>query len=209
MLAELGTGLVASGYRPLLLPTERGGKVARHIDMMLHYNVAGAIVTDDASPAEIARQCADHGVPLVLINKRPVADTVLNVSMDTETAGKLAARALFDAGCRRVALASQRRSSHSIGLRRSAFWVINWLYGYFLFLCQLIVVLIIGFGNGHRVFVKHDAGLIIIFYLLFGCAMTSLSCFFSTFFNSKAIAGIVASCFVFLSGVLGAPLPSP
>ena len=95
------------------------------------------------------------------------------------------------------------------GLRRSAFWVINWLYGYFLFLCQLIVVLIIGFGNGHRVFVKHDAGLIIIFYLLFGCAMTSLSCFFSTFFNSKAIAGIVASCFVFLSGVLGAPLPSP
>ena len=122
LLAELGTGLVAPGYRPLLLPTERGGKVARHIDMMLHYNVAGAIVTDDASPAEIARQCADHGVPLVLINKRPVADTVLNVSMDTETAGKLAARALFDAGCRRVALASQRRSSHSIGLRRSAFW---------------------------------------------------------------------------------------
>ena len=95
------------------------------------------------------------------------------------------------------------------GLRRSAFWVINWLYGYFLFLCQLIVVLIIGFGNGHRVFVKHDAGLILIFYLLYGCAMTSLSCFFSTFFNSKAIAGIVASCFVFLSGVLGAPLPSP
>ena len=95
------------------------------------------------------------------------------------------------------------------GLRRSAFWVINWLYGYFLFLCQLIVVLIIGFGNGHRVFVKHDAGLIIIFYLLYGCAMTSLSCFFSTFFNSKAIAGIVASCFVFLVGLYGAPLPSP
>ena len=94
------------------------------------------------------------------------------------------------------------------GLRRSAFWVINWLYGYFLFLCQLVVVLIIGFGNGHRVFVKHDAGLIIIFYLLFGCAMTSLSCFFSTFFNSKAIAGIVASCFVFLVGLYGAPLPS-
>ena len=95
------------------------------------------------------------------------------------------------------------------GLRRSAFWVINWLYGYFLFLCQLIVVLIIGFGNEHRVFVKHDAGLILIFYLLYGCAMTSLSCFFSTFFNSKAIAGIVASCFVFLVGLYGAPLPSP
>ena len=39
--------------------------------------------------------------------------------------------------------------------------------------------------------------------------MTSLSCFFSTFFNSKAIAGIVASCFVFLVGLYGAPLPSP
>lgn len=94
------------------------------------------------------------------------------------------------------------------GMRRSAFWVINWLYGYFLFLCQLIVVLIIGFGNEHRVFVYHDTGLVLIFYLLFGCAMTSLSCFFSTFFNSKAIAGIVASCFIFLVGLYGAPLPS-
>ena len=95
------------------------------------------------------------------------------------------------------------------GMRRSAFWVINWLYGYFLFLCQLVVVLIIGFGNEHRVFVYHDAGLVLIFYLLFGCAMTSLSCFFSTFFNSKAIAGIVASCFIFLVGLYGAPLPGP
>ena len=95
------------------------------------------------------------------------------------------------------------------GMRRSAFWLINWLYGYFLFLCQLVVVLIIGFGNDHRIFVFHDLGLTLFFYLLFGMAMTSFSCFFSTMFNSKAIAGIVASCFIFLVGLYGTPFPSP
>lgn len=121
LLAELGRSLVSSGYRPFLLPTEAGGSVARHIDMMLHYNVSGAIVTDDSSPDEIASHCAAHGVPLVLINKMFVSDTVLNVSMDTGKAGVIAARVLHRAGCANVALASQHRPSHSIGLRRAAF----------------------------------------------------------------------------------------
>merc|ERR1740130_34177 len=89
------------------------------------------------------------------------------------------------------------------GMRRSAFWLINWMYGYFLFLCQLVVVLIIGFGNGHRIFVFHDAGLVLLFYAVFGMAMTSFACFFSTFFNNKSVAGIVACCFDFLVGLYG------
>ena len=121
LLAQLGASLVAAGYRPFLLPTEPGGNVARHIDMMLHYNVSGAIVTDDASPAEIALECERHRVPLVLINKMFSSEKVLNVSMDTGKAGRLAAQELHRAGCRTIALASQRRSSHSIGLRRTAF----------------------------------------------------------------------------------------
>jgi hypothetical protein len=95
------------------------------------------------------------------------------------------------------------------GMRRSAFWLINWLYGYFLFLCQLLVVLIIGFANEHRIFVYHDLGLTLLFYLMLGMAMTSFSCFFSTLFNSKAIAGIVASCFIFLVGLYGMLLANP
>jgi len=89
------------------------------------------------------------------------------------------------------------------GLRRSAFWLINWLYGYFLFLCQLVLVLLIGFGNGHRIFVFHETGLTLVFYLLFGMAMTSFSCFFSTFFNNKTVAGIIACCFDFLVALYG------
>ena len=27
------------------------------------------------------------------------------------------------------------------GMRRAAFWLINWLYGYFLFLCQVLIPL--------------------------------------------------------------------
>ena len=98
---------------------------------------------------------------------------------------------------------NMREVMNMSGMRRSAFWVINWFYGYFLFLCQLLVVLVIGFGNDHRIFVFHDTGLTLLFYLLLGMALTSFSCFFSTMFNNKAIAGIVSSCFIFLVGLYG------
>lgn len=117
----LSRALVEHDYRPVLLPTSRGEDTTRVIDMMLHYNVSGAIVTSDASPQEIARECARHDVPLVLVNKAVMGGNVANVGHDTTSAGRLAAQALAEAGCRRVAIARQRRASHTIDLRLAAF----------------------------------------------------------------------------------------
>ncbi|WP_449394432.1 LacI family DNA-binding transcriptional regulator [Devosia riboflavina] len=113
--------LVAQGFRPMLLPTQPGEDVGHLIDMMLHYNVTGTIVTSDTPPAEIAQECAAYGVPLVLINKAEVGGSVANVSMDTVAAGRLAAEEFFAIGCKRVAIASQRRASHTISQRKAAF----------------------------------------------------------------------------------------
>lgn len=132
LMDQLARALVERHYRPFVLPTNasrEGGAdaaaVARDtahlIDMMLHYNVSGAIVTSDAAPADIAQECAAYGVPLVLINKPALGPHVANVSMDADKAGRLAAQALSEAGCRRITLVSQRRPSHSIGLRRAGF----------------------------------------------------------------------------------------
>ena len=121
LVDSLSRALVAADYRPFLLPTSRGEDTRRAIDMMLHYNVSGAIVTSDASPQEIAAECARHDVPLVLVNKALMGGHVANVTQDTEAAGRLAAEALAEAGCRRVALARQRRPSYTIDLRCDAF----------------------------------------------------------------------------------------
>lgn len=121
LLDGLARGLIGAGYRPFVLPTNRGADTRVLIDMMLDYAVSGVIVTDDASPGEIARECEAHHLPLVLINKPPVEARVAHVTFDAEAVGRLQAEAFIAAGCRRIARAVQRRPSFSIGLRLKAF----------------------------------------------------------------------------------------
>ncbi|WP_172292151.1 LacI family DNA-binding transcriptional regulator [Pseudoruegeria sp. HB172150] len=117
----LSRGLVNLGYRPVLLPWSEGDNPGQLIDMMLHYAVSGTIVTSDTPPGDIAAQCMQHGVPLVLVNKAPVDSNVARVVEDFESAGRLAADALAEAGCKRVAWAGQRRPSFTIGSRKAVF----------------------------------------------------------------------------------------
>lgn len=121
MVDLMARGLIEQDFRPMLVPTRPGQDVANLIDMMLHYNVTGTIVTSDTPPAEIAQECAAYGVPLVLVNKPEIGGPVANVSMDTVSAGRMAAEELHAIGCRRIAIASQRRPSHTIGQRKAAF----------------------------------------------------------------------------------------
>ena len=130
MVDQLARRLVALNFRPLILPTEPGEDVGHLIDMMLHYNVTGTIVTSDTPPAEIAQECAAYGLPLVLINKPEVGSRVANVSIDTVAAGRMAAEELSAIGCSRVAIASQRRASHTIGQRKAAFIATSRLLGF-------------------------------------------------------------------------------
>ena len=51
------------------------------IGQLLHYAVSGVIVTSDAPPTALCEECADHGVPIVLINKGddiPLVDRVVS-----------------------------------------------------------------------------------------------------------------------------------
>lgn len=121
LVDQLARKLVALDYRPFMLPSSPGDDVSHLVDMMLHYNVSGAIITSDTSPSEIVEECAAYGVPLVLVNKQEMAGNVANVSLDCTAAGQLAAQALSNAGCRSVAIASQRRPSYSIDKRKRVF----------------------------------------------------------------------------------------
>ncbi|TCT35218.1 LacI family DNA-binding transcriptional regulator [Martelella mediterranea] len=121
LVDRLARNLVAHDFRPFLLPWSTGDEVGRLTDMMLHYNVSGAIVTSDTPPKAIAAECARHNVPLVLVEKAPIGGRVGSVGHDHEKAGRLAAEELYRSGCRRIAYAAQHRPSHSIGERRRAF----------------------------------------------------------------------------------------
>ncbi|WP_108125265.1 LacI family DNA-binding transcriptional regulator [Saccharospirillum mangrovi] len=121
LVDALARRLVAMDFHPFMLPTDRDQNIEQLIDMMLRYNVTGAIVTSDTSPTEITQACADFGVPLVLVNKPRPNDLVATVTLDADQAGRLAAEALAEAGCRDVAIASQRRASYSIDQRKAAF----------------------------------------------------------------------------------------
>lgn len=121
LVDRLSRGLVALDYHPFMLPTDPEQNVGHLIDMMLHYNVSGAVVTSDTPPVEIVEECAAFGVPLVLVNKPRMAGNVASITVDSEKTGRLAAEALLEAGCRRVAIAGQRRPSHTISLRKEAF----------------------------------------------------------------------------------------
>ena len=89
------------------------------------------------------------------------------------------------------------------GMRRSAFWMINWLYGYTVFFCQFLIVIILGYLIKFRIFISHDPGVVILLYLVYGVALTSFSCFISTLLNNRMIAGILSCCLVFLGGLYG------
>ncbi|TPW32619.1 LacI family DNA-binding transcriptional regulator [Martelella alba] len=121
LVDKLARGLVARDFRPFLLPWSAGDNISQLIDMMLHYNVSGAIVTSDTPPRAIAEECIRHGVPLVLVEKAPVGGNIASVRHDHTEAGRLAADELYRSGCRRLAYAGQRRLSYSIGKRRDAF----------------------------------------------------------------------------------------
>ncbi|MEX6505833.1 LacI family DNA-binding transcriptional regulator [Jiella sp. M17.18] len=121
LVDQIARALIRLDYRPFFLPSSPDEDTRHLIDMVLHYNLSGAIVTCDASPDAIAEACAAQGVPLVLVNKPEAAGRIDNVSLDADKAGSLAAQALCEAGCRRIGLAGQRRHSHTIALRRDAF----------------------------------------------------------------------------------------
>lgn len=117
----LSQGLLERGFRPILLRGDPSVDVADHIGSLLQYSVAGVIVTSDTPPEEICRECLEHGVPLVVVNKRDPGAPVDRVVTDFDAGGKLAFEHLLARGCRKVAVVTPEKSSYSINGRALSF----------------------------------------------------------------------------------------
>jgi len=120
-IEHLSRALLARNFRPVLLPTSKSADTSDVIGQLLHYAVSGVVVTSDAPPSSLCEECADHGVPIVLINKGDDIPLVDRVVSDDKTAGQTAATLLIEGGATRPAVIGATNVSYTARRRISAF----------------------------------------------------------------------------------------
>ncbi|WP_164684175.1 LacI family DNA-binding transcriptional regulator [Vibrio maerlii] len=120
-VSDLSEAILATNHRPLLIPTKKGRDSSQVIDMLLHYNVSGVVITSDTPPESIFKMCADSSVPVVLVNKQDTHDKIDRVICDNHKGIELLVSAFSDSGCERVTMVSSKKDSFSIRNREQMF----------------------------------------------------------------------------------------
>lgn len=120
-IEQIARALLARNFRPVLLPTSKGTDTSDVIGQLLHYAVSGVVVTSDAPPSSLCEECANDGVPIVLINKGDDIPLVDRVVSDDKTAGQMAATHLIEGGARRPAVIGATNVSYTARRRVEAF----------------------------------------------------------------------------------------
>ena len=91
------------GLRLLLLHAGTGGIEDRTAEALLHYQVDGCIISSAELSSRAAVICADHKVPVVMINRVPRLHASA-VACDNTGGGQMLATLLLEAGHRRFAI---------------------------------------------------------------------------------------------------------
>ena len=120
-IEAISRALLARNFRPILLPTSTASDVSDVVSQVLHYSVSGVIVTSDAPPTALCEECADRGVPIVLINKGGEIPFVDHVVSDDYHAGTLAATSLIEGGALRPGVIGAVDVSYTARRRHAAF----------------------------------------------------------------------------------------
>ena len=120
-IEAISRALLARNFRPILLPTTSAADVSDVVSQVLHYSVSGVIITSDAPPTELCQECANRGVPIVLINKGDELPLVDRLISDDASAGQLAATRLVTGGAQRPAVMAAVEVSYTARRRTVAF----------------------------------------------------------------------------------------
>ena len=102
------------GRRPLLANLSAGEETARALDMLLQYNVDGAIVASSTLPPAFLEACLGAKLPVVLAFGKFRGKQAINmVGVDDVQGGRLAGKLLLDHGYRRIAFLGGPRTATS------------------------------------------------------------------------------------------------
>lgn len=113
LLEQLSRALQERGYQVLLFMTETGDQ-DQVVQKMLQYQVQGIIMASATLSSTLASQCAETGVPVLLLNRYVPATPASSVTSDNIEGGRMLAHFLVDGRHSRIAfIAGQEDSSTS------------------------------------------------------------------------------------------------
>ncbi|MDP3625385.1 MAG: LacI family DNA-binding transcriptional regulator [Hydrogenophaga sp.] len=123
VIEALSQKLQKQGYHLLMFISD-GQETDGVLDEILQYQIDGVVMASATLSPDLARQCADVGVPVVLFNRVPDISafgrhTTCSVTSDNYRGGQLAAELLLERGHRRIAfLAGLENSSTNLERER-------------------------------------------------------------------------------------------
>ena len=113
VLEQMARALQAHDYHVLLVLTDPG-KQDRVVARMLEYQVDGMVLASATLSSALARECAESGIPVVLLNRYTPSTPASSVTSDNIEGGRLLGHFLADGGHKRIAfIAGQEDSSTS------------------------------------------------------------------------------------------------
>jgi DNA-binding LacI/PurR family transcriptional regulator len=121
MLRELTERLQARNYRLMLLTCGAGSDVDASIRLLRQYQVEGILMVSAQPGAEVAEECSNAGVRIVLVNRDGGNLPASGIVLDNERVGREIAESLLDAGYQKFALARGDASLTSSGSRYAGF----------------------------------------------------------------------------------------
>ena len=116
VIEKLSQALQKQGYHVLMFISD-GDETDGVLNEILQYQIDGVVMASAMLSPELARQCADVGVPVVMFNRVPdtsafARHTTSSVTSDNYAGGRMVAELLLERGHRRIAfLAGLENSS--------------------------------------------------------------------------------------------------
>jgi DNA-binding LacI/PurR family transcriptional regulator len=123
VIEKLSQKLQRQGYHVLMFISD-GDETDGVLEEILQYQIDGIVMASAMLSAQLARQCADIGVPVVLFNRVPdlsalARHTMSSVTSDNRRGGALVAELLMTRGHQRIAfLAGLEKSSTNLERER-------------------------------------------------------------------------------------------
>jgi DNA-binding LacI/PurR family transcriptional regulator len=103
VIEKLSKRLQSDGYHVLLFIAEANQESDELLMQLMQYHVDGIVLLSATLSSGLAKVCAASGVPVLMFNRVAQAGgTVSSVACDNEAGGRMAARALLEAGHMRI-----------------------------------------------------------------------------------------------------------
>ncbi len=121
VLEKLSRTLQANGYQTLLMMTEPGNQ-DELVQRMLQYQVEGIVMASATLSSNLARECAQTGIPVVMLNRYVATSPASSVTSDNIEGGRLVADYLVRGGHENIAFIAGAEDSSTNRDREAGFY---------------------------------------------------------------------------------------